>query len=82
MQRWIEEAAVAWVHARYPLREVSEVGDDRVLIQGDWGGTGSVSGIDTLSSLSAVYTIRDGRISSAVYFFDHDRALKAVGLAG
>jgi len=79
-ESFLGETSVAWVRARYLLREASEVGHDRVLIRGDWGGKGAASGIETLSSLSAVYTLRHGQISKAEFFFDHDRALEAAGL--
>jgi ketosteroid isomerase-like protein len=39
------------------------------------------SGIETVSSITGIVTIRDGLISRVEFFFDHDKALKAVGLA-
>jgi ketosteroid isomerase-like protein len=50
------------------------------LVRGDWNGKGSASGMDISTSLSVIYSIREGEISSVVFFFDHDKALKAVGL--
>ena len=44
------------------------------------GGTGVASGVEMFSSLSAVYTLEHGRISRVEYFFDHEQALKVVGL--
>ena len=73
-------SAVAWVRVRFPISEASEVGDDRVLMRGEWGGTGVASGVEMFSSLSAVYTLEHGRISRVEYFFDHEQALKVVGL--
>ena len=46
----------------------------------DRGGVGATSGIETTSSITGIFTIRDGLISRVEYFFDHDEALKAVGL--
>jgi ketosteroid isomerase-like protein len=80
LKSFLVGTAVAWVHARYPISEASEVGDDRVLIRGEWGGRGVASGVEVSSSLSAVYTLDHGRISRVEYFFDHEQALKAVGL--
>jgi ketosteroid isomerase-like protein len=80
LRSFIVGSAVAWVQVRYPITEVSEVGDDRVLIRGEWGGKGVASSVEMFSSLSAVYTLEHGRISKAEYFFDHERALKAAGL--
>jgi ketosteroid isomerase-like protein len=66
--------------ARAELREVLPVGD-RVVVRADWGGTGRASGIDLRSSLTSIYTVRDGQIIKIEYFFDHARALEAVGLS-
>jgi len=60
--------------------EVFPVGD-RVVARFDWGGRGRASGIDLRSSLTAIHTVRDGRIVKIEYFFDHAEALEAVGLS-
>ena len=62
------------------LREIFPVGD-RVVARADWGGRGRASGIDLRSSLTSIYTIRDGQISKIEYFFDHAKALEAAGLS-
>jgi ketosteroid isomerase-like protein len=66
--------------SRAEIREVFPVGD-RVVARGDWGGKGRASGIDLRSNLTAIYTIRDGRITKIEYFFDHAKALEAAGLS-
>jgi ketosteroid isomerase-like protein len=81
IRAWLEEAANAWVAPRYVLIEVLALGTDRVLARGEWGGQGAGSGIETYSSLTGVWTVRHGQISRVEFFFDHDAALKAVGLA-
>jgi ketosteroid isomerase-like protein len=81
-RRWLEEIATAWVSPGWVVREVFAVGDDRVLVRGDWGGKGAASGIETASSITGVFTLRDGHISRLEFFFAHDEALEAVGLAG
>src|SRR5436189_2190215 len=75
LRSWFAEIAAAWVQVRFPISEASEVGDDRVLMRGEWGGKGVASGVETFSSVSAVYTVEHGRISKAEQFFDHERAL-------
>jgi ketosteroid isomerase-like protein len=80
-RRWIEEINSAWIDARYITVEIVELPDERVLHHGEWGGEGVASGIETLGSISSIWTIRDGLIGRIEWFFDHDRALKAVGLA-
>jgi ketosteroid isomerase-like protein len=77
---WTEEIASAWICPRWETREVLAVGSDRVLNRGDWGGEGAASGIETYSSITGVFTVRDSQISRVELYFDHDRALKAAGL--
>ena len=52
-----------------------------MVARADWGGRGRTSGIDLLSSLTSIYTFRDGRIVKVEWFFDHAKALEAVGLS-
>ena len=82
LKRFFEEAGTAWVNDRNIIREAVAVEDGRVLLRYDWGGEGVGSGIEIFSSLSSIWTTRDGLISHVEWFFDHDKALKAVGLAG
>ncbi|HEY4427741.1 MAG TPA: nuclear transport factor 2 family protein [Solirubrobacteraceae bacterium] len=77
---WIEEIASAWRDVRWKEAEVRMVDDEVVLYRGEWGGTGIASGIETYSSITGLYTVRDELICRAEWFFDHAKALKAVGL--
>jgi ketosteroid isomerase-like protein len=78
---WVEGIDAAWVHGTWVASEVFAVDGDRVVYRGDWGGEGLASGVETASSITGVFTIRDGQISRLEFFFDHAHALKAVGLA-
>jgi ketosteroid isomerase-like protein len=80
LKRFFEEAGTAWVNDRNIVREAIAVEDGRVLLRYDWGGEGVGSGIEIFSSLSSIWTTRDGLISHVEWFFDHDKALEAVGL--
>jgi ketosteroid isomerase-like protein len=80
LKRWFEEIGSAWVTVQNEVREVLAVEDGRVLVRVDWGGEGVASGIKTTSSVTGIWTISDGLISRVEWFFDHDMALKAVGL--
>src|SRR3954454_14696665 len=66
--------------ARAEIKEVFAV-DERVVVRTDWGGKGRSSGIDLLSNLSAIFTVRDGQITKIEYFFDHAKALEAAALS-
>jgi ketosteroid isomerase-like protein len=80
-RRWLEEINDAWTGARQQTVEAYAVGPHRVLHRGEWGGEGATSGIEALSSVTSIFTIRDGQIARVEYYFDHDQALKAAGLA-
>ena len=79
---WTEELASGLLTPRWVTTEILDLGADRVLHRGDWGGKGAASGIDVSSSITGVFTVREGQISRVEFYFDHDRALKAAGLAG
>jgi ketosteroid isomerase-like protein len=64
---------------RQEIKEIFAIGD-RVVARTDWGGRGRASGIDLRSSLTVLNTVRDGKIAKIEYFFDHAKALEAVGL--
>jgi ketosteroid isomerase-like protein len=79
---FMEDTWSVWASVVARPKEVRDIGDGRVFVRADWGGTGTASGIETYQDLSAIYTIQGGLISRAEYFFDHDKALRAIGLAG
>ena len=54
---------------------------ERVLVRGNWGGEGVASGLATAASISGIFAVRDGQVSRVEFFVDHQKALKAVGLA-
>jgi ketosteroid isomerase-like protein len=51
---------------------------DRVVVRHIWRGFGR--GPDASIEMSIIFTLREGMITSAEYFWDHVEALKAVGL--
>jgi ketosteroid isomerase-like protein len=81
IRAWLCEVGAAWASPAFPITDVVDVGDNQILTRGEWGGRGEASGIELYQSLSAVWMIRDGEISRVEWFFDHDKALKAVGLS-
>ena len=77
----LEESWAPWESCSAKTEEVIDIGDGRVLVRGDWGGIGIASGAEIYRSLSTVFTVRSGQISKVEYFFDHAKAMKAVGLS-
>jgi len=80
-RRFLAEISQGWEGGATisEIRELFPVGD-RVVARADWGGRGRVSGLELRSSLTAVFTVQDGQITKIGFFFDHAKALEAVGL--
>ena len=76
----LEETWSAWSSLRVTPKESRDLGDGRVLVRSEWSATGAGSGLAASTNLSAIFTVRDGQISQADYFMDHEKALKAVAL--
>jgi ketosteroid isomerase-like protein len=60
-----------------PISDFIDVGD-RVVVRQIWRGFGR--GPDANIEMTAIFTLREGRITSAEHFWDHAEALKAAGL--
>ena len=80
LRGFLEETSSAWISDSVTPIEIIDRQDGRVLVRADWGGTGTASGVEMSTSLSGVYTVRDGEIVSVEWLFDHAEALKAAGL--
>jgi ketosteroid isomerase-like protein len=79
-RRWLEGISSAWTDVRWQIVERFPVGADRVVQRGEFGGEGVASGIRTTSTITGVFTVREGEVTRAEFYFDHRQALKAVGL--
>ena len=77
-RRWLE----AWRYIEFDVQDILDAGDEIVVLicnQRQWGRyTGIAS---ELPPFALVYTFRDGKVVRFRSFPDHDKALKAVGLA-
>ena len=79
-KRFLAEIEQGWEgSASLGVGEIFSLGD-RVVARADWGGRGRASGIELRSSLTAIFTVREGQIVRVEYFFDHAQALEAAGL--
>jgi ketosteroid isomerase-like protein len=76
MRQWEQMRATWDADVVEPISFV-DVGD-RVVARQIWRGFGR--GPDANIDLTVIFTLREGRITSAEYFWDHAEALKAVGL--
>ena len=79
VMRWWEQVRETW--DADPIELISEFidGADRVAVRLIWHGAGH--GPDMNMEMTAVFTVRKGRIFYQEFFWDHAEALEAVGLS-
>jgi ketosteroid isomerase-like protein len=75
----------AWEDMNIEAQEYRELDDERVLVLGRYSGRGKTSGLE-LGPMGAkgalLFHIRDGKVTRFVGYWDRDRALADLGLAG
>jgi ketosteroid isomerase-like protein len=80
--RWLEGTWDSWAGADVVVREVFEAPGGRVVVRTDWEAEGAASGLDVSTSLTGVFTVDYGQIAAIDFYFDHAKALTAVGMTG
>jgi hypothetical protein len=81
IRAWFEGLKESWDERDdIELTELFKAGE-QVVARVDWQVRGRSSGIDTSLDATSVNTIQRGRIFRQQWFFDHDKALEAVGLS-
>jgi ketosteroid isomerase-like protein len=79
VMRQIEQLRETWdADALEPITDFLAVGD-RVAVRFIWRGAGH--GPESNMEFTGVYTVRNGRIFGLEFFWDHAKALEAVGLS-
>jgi ketosteroid isomerase-like protein len=74
----------AWEEFRVEADEYRELDDERVLVLAHYSGRGKTSGLELgqMRAQSAnLFHVRGGKVTRFVTYFDHERALAALGLA-
>jgi ketosteroid isomerase-like protein len=80
VMRQLQQLRETWdTDAAEPIIDFIDAGD-RVVVRFAWRGAGHGPAFNL--EVSALYTIREGRIFGIEYFSDHSEALEAVGLSG
>ena len=77
MRQW-EQIRDAWTGDTLAPVTDPLVAADRVVVRDAWRGTGQ--GPDADMEFSRVFTLRDRKIIGVDIFWDHEEALRAVGL--
>jgi ketosteroid isomerase-like protein len=70
----------SWEEEQVEVVELRELDLDRVMARIRWTTTGSESHLAFESGLTALFTLREGRIARLDYYFDHAKALEAAGI--
>ena len=68
-----------WTH-HLTVREMTDLGDGRILNEYEFKASGIESGIPIDQELAAITTVRDGRLVRGEYFMTHGEARRAAGL--
>jgi ketosteroid isomerase-like protein len=79
IRKFFEGLREEWERDEVVLTELIAVGDT-VLAQLRWRTRGAASGIETEVSVTSVSSVDGGKITWQRFYFDHDEALRAVGL--
>jgi ketosteroid isomerase-like protein len=79
IRTFLEGLREEWEKDEVVMRELRDVGD-KVLARFYWRTRGRASGIETEVDVTSVSALDDGKITWQRFHFDHDEALKAVGL--
>jgi ketosteroid isomerase-like protein len=79
MARAMKDWMQSWEQVTSVAERVIDAGDQVVTIA-EWRGCGRSSGVFTTWRYGAVWTLRDGKVTSVISHSDPAEALKAVGL--
>jgi ketosteroid isomerase-like protein len=80
LQRWWDDVADAFEDVRFQLEEIEPIDEQRCLTVQRLVGRFRSTGIDVDGSWSAIVTVRDGRILSALGYASPNRGRRAAGL--
>ena len=77
MRQWEQQRETFDADALEPITDFLHAAD-RVVVRFIWRGTGH--GPESKIELTGIYTVRKGRLVAIEHFWDHTKALEAVGL--
>jgi ketosteroid isomerase-like protein len=80
MGRMMQEWMRSWERITQVAEQLIDAGD-KVVVIAEWRGRGKTSGVVTKWRFGAVYTLRDGKVTSIISHTDPAEALEAVGLS-
>jgi ketosteroid isomerase-like protein len=81
LRKWLREWYGAWENIEDDLEELIEAGDHEVVSVMTQRGRGRASGVEVEDRIATVWTIRDEKITRAVWFPSRHEALEATGLS-
>jgi ketosteroid isomerase-like protein len=84
MAEGIRDWLGAWEDFRVKAEEYRELDDERVLVLVVFSGRGKTSGLEideTRSKGASLFSIRDGKVTKSVQYWDRESAFADLGLA-
>jgi ketosteroid isomerase-like protein len=70
----------AWEDYRTEAEEYREIDGERVYVPLRISGRGKASGLEMAHSAASLFTLRSGKVTRLVIYWDRDRALADLGL--
>jgi ketosteroid isomerase-like protein len=83
MEAAFRERMSAWDDYRFTADEIRDIGDERVLALNRRSGRGKASGLDIGQMQSAgmnLFSLREGKVTNLVVYWDRERGLADLGL--
>jgi ketosteroid isomerase-like protein len=85
LEEWWRDFRSGWEDTRVRLDECRDLDDQQVLVLASYSGRGKRSGLE-LQRMGAegawLFHLRDGKVTRLVRYWDRERALADLGLAG
>ena len=81
MLKFWQDAAETFEGYRASVEELTDLGNDRVLVVARWGGHGRGSDVEVDQRFASIYEIRDGMLASVRDYETREEALEAAGLS-
>lgn len=82
LRAWFQRVVEPWESIGIEIEEITESGDDRVLLGGVLTARGKASGVETQIRGWFVLWVTNAKITRRQAFRDRDQALQAAGLSG
>ena len=82
MSQFVREGITAFQDLSQEAEDFNELDGGRVVVLNRYSGKGKTSGLGVEARGANVFHVDDGRVSKLVHYWDRERALSDLGIAG